>query len=556
MPEDSIRPAYLLQDACALALHSIVARLDRCRDHQPYFKVDLTPPAQAVHDSWDYCDMAGRYVDALALIRQTTGLAATEEERALRAFLLRMQEPGDGLFYNQEGPNSQYAADMFCQSRVLIALCTWYMETRHSAVKARMDSLVQGLIRIAESRDGYVFYPRNLYRGGEWLEGGLFYQPKDLWSVRPGYGGTQIEGMMKWHELTGDERVLRFVDRYLLYFLDAAQAVREDGSFIGHLHSQGIVPTMVGAAMYAEATGDADLLALCERCLRFILAHSSRFGWIPDGILEPILNPQASILNLRVFPTCETCAIGDVIYLAVRLSRLGQGDYWYEVERFARNQLLENQIRHGDLALEGRDPAPGLEQMVTGSFASWAKPNDLLGGPDLEGCCTGGGVRALFHVLSNAVAREADGAVTVRMLFSVDTEDATVESELPYAGRVGVTLKRAAPLRLRRPEGVDVERLSLSIDGTPCIPREEGRYLTFDPLPPGSRVEMCFPLEVRTTTETVAGVEYGVSWKGNAVTALSPPGPGYATYKRALYLQERPPLDSRPHRQQGTPVQW
>src|SRR3954468_1589558 len=74
-------PTMVLQDSAVLALKNISARLDRALDFQPYFKVELDPP-RAVHESWDYCDMTGRYVDSMALIRQVTGLSAPREEEA------------------------------------------------------------------------------------------------------------------------------------------------------------------------------------------------------------------------------------------------------------------------------------------------------------------------------------------------------------------------------------------------------------------------------------------------------------------------------------------
>src|SRR4051812_22529167 len=115
-------PTMVLQDSAALALKNISARLDRALDFQPTFKVELDPP-RAVHESWDYCDMTGRYVDSMAVIRQVTGLSAPREEEAgLQRFLLRLQDQ-DGLFYNPAAERSPHLADMFCQSRTLIGLC-------------------------------------------------------------------------------------------------------------------------------------------------------------------------------------------------------------------------------------------------------------------------------------------------------------------------------------------------------------------------------------------------------------------------------------------------
>jgi hypothetical protein len=530
-----------LQRACLLALENIVARLDREQAYRPYFRVVFEPPAHAEHDSWDFCDMAGRYVDALILIRQLTGRSAPHEESALRQFLLKMAHPEDGLFYNQTDPCSPYVADMFCQSRVLIALATWFMETSDEAVMKRLRGLVQGLIRIAERRDDYVFYPRNLYREGEWLEGGLFYEPKNLWTAHPGYGGTQLEGIIKYYELSGDEEALEFAGRYLRFFFDVAKVVDEEGRFEGHLHSQGIVPTMVGAAMYAEITQDDMMLTRCDRFLRFTLDHCSRFGWVPDGIGKP---------------TCETCAIADVIHLATRLSRLGLCDYWYDIERFARNQLLENQFVDAERVLQGRNPEPGLASLVRGSFASWAKPNDLLGGPDIEGCCTAGGVRAAFHVLSNAIGRDSEDALVVRMLLSVDTAEVHVHSSLPYKGVVEIQPKTAARLKIRLPEWTRPLDVSLRVNGRKIPVQVVGRYVVMERVSAGSTIEMLFPVPIETHTETVAGESYLVTWKGNTVVDVAPEGRGYPTYRRRVFCGRTTPRGSWDYPVQGSRVYW
>jgi hypothetical protein len=530
-----------LQEACSRALHSIVARLDREKEFQPYFKIVLEAPAHPAHDSWDYCDMAGRYVDAFCLIRELTGESCPEEERGLRKFLLRMAHPAEGLFYNQEGENSHYVADMFCQSRVLIGLCTWYMETGDTEIMEHLRRLVHALIQIAEYREDYAFYPRNLYCEGTWKEGGLFYEPKDLWTVKPGYGGTQLEGIMKYVQLSGDGEAREFVRKYLHYFLEVASVVLEDGSFVGHLHSQGIVPTMIGAAMYAEATQDRPLLERCERFLRFVFSHCSAFGWVPDGIN---------------WHTCETCAVGDVIYLAVYLSRLGQGDFWYEIERIGRNQLLENQFCDPSRVLAGREPVQGLAEIVHGSFASWAHPNDLLGGPDIEGCCTGGGVRAVYHILQNAVQYEAGGNITVHLLFSLSTKSLLIESYLPYEGRVVLQLHEEANLKIRIPEGIAPSDVQLFLDGNSQEPLVIGSYFALRGLHAGASLEMVFPLERIQKQETVAGREYCVRWKGNSVTELTPHGTAYQTYLRATWEADTAPQTTWKYPPQGDTILW
>jgi len=112
--------------------------------------------------------MSGRYVDALILGRQITGnQRGRVEEKGLRKFLLSMQD-ADGLFYDQDSEWSTYQADMFCQSRVLLGLVSWYMLTKEAKVRASIDRLIEGLQEIITDEEDYGYYQKNIYSRGEW----------------------------------------------------------------------------------------------------------------------------------------------------------------------------------------------------------------------------------------------------------------------------------------------------------------------------------------------------------------------------------------------------
>src|SRR4051812_23051714 len=135
---DSLVPqTYALETAANLARGSILARLDPALAYQPFFRLELggeTP--RALHASWDYCDMAGRFVDALILTAPMVGADGPgEAEQGLREFLLARANPRDGLCYDAEAPWSTYAADMFCQGRAMIGLVTLFLATGSAAVE-------------------------------------------------------------------------------------------------------------------------------------------------------------------------------------------------------------------------------------------------------------------------------------------------------------------------------------------------------------------------------------------------------------------------------------
>jgi hypothetical protein len=99
------RADLLVQNAAGLAMSALLARLDPDRGARPFFWIDFREnPPGAHHSYWDYCDIAARFVDGLALARVLTGNAEGQAaEAALRRFLWAQQDPDDGLFYNPEG---------------------------------------------------------------------------------------------------------------------------------------------------------------------------------------------------------------------------------------------------------------------------------------------------------------------------------------------------------------------------------------------------------------------------------------------------------------------
>ncbi len=67
---------------------------------------------------------------------------------------------------------------------------------------------------------------------------------------------------------------------------------------------------------------------------------------------------------------------------------------------------------------------------------------------------------------------------------------------------------------------------------------------------------MTYPLAVQERTETIAGKEYTTRWKGGTVTAITPPGERYPTYRRAEYEADEPPLIERSPVVRPVVVSW
>ena len=218
------RPDLWLQNAASLAISALLARLDLEQGGRPLFWVDFRekPPA-ASHSYWDYCDIAGRFVDGLVLGRVLTGdTRGAEAEAMLREFLWDQQDPDDGLFYNPEGHDvsssetSKYLddtskrqrprhVDLFCQKAPMLALTTLMMTGNQSA-HSRLRRMVSGLSQIAEWNGDEARFAS--YRWApivrpEWVEG---ISVPERWI---GYRYALLAGLARYVELSADPEATR-----------------------------------------------------------------------------------------------------------------------------------------------------------------------------------------------------------------------------------------------------------------------------------------------------------------------------------------------------------
>ena len=540
---------YFLQEAAELVQANILARLDPELGAQPYFRLDFGGvPPEARHASWDYCDMAGRFVDALILVRQMTGSRdGLDSEQQLRAFLLKRANPRDGLMYDAEAPWSRYAADMFCQGRALIGLVSWYLQTHDRAVEATIERLVAGLSRIAVHRDDYCFYPHDLWIEDRWVEGGL-------WKGRaPGYSVQQVNGLARYAAATGSPAALELAGKLARYFVYHSGAVAADGSFRGHTHSGGILPSTAGILRYALLVGDTALIEWSRRVYEYARGCSSSFGWVPDGVgFDPQSYPFAG--------TCETCALVDMLELALLLSDAGIGDYYDDVECYARNQFLENQILDVDQVVDAatrQQSSTPVDRIIHGSFESTARPNSLLSGPEpmLEGCCTGAAGRGCFQVWDRAVVERPEG-VFINLRFSRETPWAGIVSFEPYRGELALTVKQRRPFFVRVPTWADRARVRLAVDGAERPAQWRGAYLALGPAAPGEQWLISYPQRRQEHEELIAGQRYAVRWRGNTVTRIDPAGTRYPIFRRAAFETSEAPTATRSFAGAQVAVRW
>jgi hypothetical protein len=521
-----------LEQSASLAMSALLARLDMAHHARPFFWVDYrADPPLASHSYWDYCDIAGRFVDGLILARQMTGRQdGADEEATLRAFFFAQQDAGDGLFYNPEpdAEMSKYApdmgttvaarhVDMFCQRAPLLAMTT-LLALGDESVLPRLQHMVRGLIDISERNGDEARF--STYRWARTLQPG-WYEGANIPEHWQGYRYALLTGLPRYAQLAGDEQALAFAQRLARHYMRHGD-VPPDGCFRGNTHSGGILPTTVGITRVGLLAADQEMVDWAHRVYAWVREQTPEFGFLSDG------------LGLEGFfaGTCETCGLADLQHLAMLFSESNVGDYWDDLERVARNQLVQNQYADASLL---RQALPNITQsvlnMLHGGFECAAHPNHLLTWDGAEGCCIGGGLRALYHTWQSALL-ETPNEVRVNMGISRHSPGVRVTAHEPQAGRIDVSLSGGAPRRIlvRLPGHAAMHEAQALIDAVPVNVTWHGRYAQFEAIRPGQVASLVYPLREDTRTYTIAGQPYTGHWRGHTMLEISPRGERYPIY--------------------------
>ena len=535
-------------------------------DGLPYFNVFWTTPAEAAHDWPDFGDVMSRQLQGAVMLRRMTGRRVAVEERWLSK-LLDGIDASDGQLRRPARPWCKAVVED--ASLPLYALATAAIDSGDAAVGSAAVKMAEGYLRRLRAD----------------------YAPQAMFSC------FAVKSLMVTARMLGCEAALEaarvLVERHIV----AGGAFAPDDTFGPRGHMHGNLRAMVGAADYALTVGDTALYDRMDALYRYVKTTGTRFGFLPE-----VVNWRRSDLI-----GCETCALMDFAGIGVTLANHGRPEYWSDMERLARNHLVESQVRDVSwLASDGG--GPDTEQFtrrdvagrVVGAWAGWSSPNHILayretlsahwGGPELrdktralQNCCGGSGVHALFILWKNAARYEA-GALSVHMHLDKKLPQAEIRCDQPYRGVLRIALNAACAVRVRIPEFTHADEMRVHVNGDEAPrPRQLGNYLELGRFRAGDRIELRYPLPV-TAEEIAVGNpgfrpwRYRVTWKGDTVVRMEPlgndvpaaysdfdkadtevfygqrgPGP---LYRREHMLRDDPPAEAELHPDDGALDLW
>lgn len=528
----------LLQSA-RLVHHYITNMVDPACDNLPYWL--LLPnkkPAEAAHCRVDDAELVGSWYEGLVCCMQMLGTAEGDDvKQSLRRHL--MKSWGEhGLRFCEKYPWTHTVHASFHEmGYILPAMNLITAEYPEDAqAERRTSELVRGMRELVIERKVRTFW------SGDSEETEPVYEfPNDVYLKYGGFDLTRHTGrgeqpirnavallalVNRW-ELKKDEVALDLARGLANHLLGVSRYFNYKMEFFGHVHSA--VWFAAGIVKLGRLTGDTRYIDKGKGIFDYALSLSSSFGWLPEYAQWHPMEEEH----------CETCCIKDMIVCAHELIACGYAEYWDVMNRFARNQLMENQVRYtGYVVCDNTRPDENgvtyhdIDKRMLGGFTGGSEPNSisLTRFRSIAGCCVGTAPVALKTVWDDAVTHEGE-ILTVNIPLDKETADYALSSGIPNEGRVAVTNKKGGKTGFRLYDWMVSPSLYLNGEKTDTM---EQNGVIFALLAPGDTLEVRFALETASHKEHVRGVDYTVVTRACDVVDLLPRGEHIRLYQRDL----------------------
>jgi len=517
----------------------------------PYFWTFFEDdPAELRHNHWDYCENPGRNLYGLIAAGQITGsLKGIKAERAFEQWIYRTMTGGNGLCWRPEySPFSRSRGkaemNLWDNRSCFMGLLSLYMVYRETAVKDKLEGMIDGLENLAIRKDKYVYFER------EDILAGHVKNPNHEPRVGQHSSGW-ITPLVKYYQVTGSRRALEMAEGLANFIVDYQHTSITGNAVLGISNVHGALFAVAGVVRAAQVTGNREHLEWADRMVEYASDKlASDFGWVMEMESGQHMKPGDS-------NSCETCCVVDMIQSALMLARAGYPKYWDLVDRYVRNYFTEAQImdtgwmrstvKRGDNVSSSFREVP---QRVRGCFVGWGAPNDLVDEKArvknaIQNCCGPHGAWGLFLVWHRIITRD-DSGIRVNLSLNKESPWCRLDSYIPYSGRVDVTMYEDSPLAVRVPGHVDKSGVRCSVDGKKAAVKWDGEYVCFESLKAWQVATVEYPLEQEFSKEILDGVKYTVEWKGNTVLSIDPPGRIVPIFQREHFRTSAAPMKTEP----------
>jgi hypothetical protein len=556
-----------LAERAALAINAMTRVVDPARDYEVYFNTEFArkPPVLWHRGVPDYEGAHMKFLESLPLVRIISGSAQNiDVDHKMMGAILRMTGP-DGLFYmpwdrlstipdymggvGEEGGQGAVArakkpfTSIWFEGRSLLAMCIWSQRDKDPRWQRLCEKKIDRLLALAVKKDNYCYFSRGRFYilGDEAPVDGPM--PGDIYPI---FSGALMHGAAAFYKQTGYPPALELAGRLARGVHEHANRFDREGRFLfNHFHHS--CYALIGMLEYASAANDQELIKFVQKGYEYGKTIGEPLvGFYPE--LPGTPGPDGKLQGERRM-SCETCEVADMIVLGLKLTKLGVGDYWEDVDRVVRNQFVENQLLRTDwidrvsknaAPVRPCDDSKDVVERNVGAWAGWAYANDFnpLG---IMHCCTGNAARTLYYVWDSILTPEGD-KVRVNLLLNRASPYLDLDSYLPCEGKAVLKIKQAKAVAVRIPSWTDRAAVRCMVNGQPREFTWSGNYLETNGLQAGDAVTMTFPMRQSTVSKQIGAISCKLTLKGNTVVAIEPKGTVYPLYERQKYISGQTPM--------------
>lgn len=444
-----------------------------------------------------------------------------------------------GLRFSEQYPWTHTIHASFHEAGYILTALNRIVEEYPDDKEAEMraSQLVRGMRSLAITRKVRTFW------SGDFRESETIYEfPNDVYLKEGGFDMTRHTGrgeqairnavslaaLVKRYELRKDEVALDLARGIANHLLGVSRYFNYKMEYFGHVHSA--MWFAEGLVALGRVTGEERYILKGKAIYDYTRSISSNFGWVPEYAQWHPLEEEH----------CETCCIRDMILCGLELVRCGYAEYWNDINMFARNQLVENQVRYtGYVVCDNTLPdANGItyrdiDKRMMGGFTGGSEPNSisLERFRSIAGCCVGTAPEALKAIWDN-VMTEDHGVYTVNIPCSRETERCRLESCIPNKGSMIITAKCEGLFGFRMYPWLEGASFRLNGVSVEVTSREQ---IACCQLHAGDRLEIHFLVETESHRERVRGnEEYTVYYRACDVVDITPRGDHVRLYQRDL----------------------
>ena len=565
--ESEVPDTLDLAERARLAVNAITGSADPRNNFEIFQCAHLDQqPANFNHNHGGPC--IPKAIDVIPRMRRMSGSKQNEDydEKVINSMLRDVDE--NGLWWlRQDGRpwRKRFGQDVFWpfpQGRLIVGLMAWYDLDRHPEWLPIIETLVGGLHKVADQNEQEAWFgnshtPR--------IEMAAFAESYDE-SRSPIFGqsdaasesegldakapegvemqvnGNPLRALAQWYALSGDERTRELAEK-LSRFIMARWGSHgegptmvdplEHGKWFGHFHW--FITGVMGVTDFATTVHDSEQL----RYLQWFYEYSRQFGSVRIGFFPAAISSleERKGGNRKTWggtgQSDEACALAEMIYIAIKLSEAGVGDYWEDVDSMVRNHLVEHQLTDRERLehIIAHSPDLGVDPRIhctddviernLGSFASCAELTKSYAWWTM--CCNANAMMAL-HAAWDAIVRFEDGMAQINLLLNRASPWVDIDSHLPYEGKVVLRNKQAVQMSIRIPMWTDKHTVRCTVNDEERPPQWVGRYLLVSPVAPKDTVTITFPMveTMEQHTEPTYEQTYTCRFKGNTLIDISP----------------------------------